>query len=373
MSYRPDPERFVMYGAEFSLYSGKLRSYLRKKAIPFVERSPSVLTYKRFIIPRTGVRFIPVLQTPEDEVLQDTTAIIDTLEPRFPEHGVYPDGPCQHLAALLLELYGDEWLLMPAMHYRWNYPESNQPFIFQQFGDMAFPWLPKFARRMLGHRIGKRFQGFVPRLGIDPETIPAIESSFNGLLAELNAHFSGHEFLFGDRPSIGDFGMIGPFYAHLYRDPYPGCLIREQAPAVAGWIERMLSAEPANGKFLPDDRIPETLWPVLARMVREQLPVLIETERALAGWHREHPECDEVPRVLGEHRFELEGLTGHRVVLPHSMWRWQRPRDYYQSLTGQSRPAAQQMADKLRLRLALSVRPRVRLTRRDNRFVIASG
>ena len=62
---------YIMYGAEFSLYSGKLRSYLRKKAIPFREKHPSILTYKRFIVPRTGVRFIPVLQTPDDEVLQE--------------------------------------------------------------------------------------------------------------------------------------------------------------------------------------------------------------------------------------------------------------------------------------------------------------
>ncbi|MFU8877053.1 MAG: glutathione S-transferase family protein, partial [Wenzhouxiangellaceae bacterium] len=316
--------------------------------------------------------FIPVLHTPEDEVLQDTTAIIDTLEPRFPERGVYPDGPCQRLAALLLELYGDEWLLIPAMHYRWNFPEANQPFIFQEFGDMAFPWLPKFMRRMLGRRIGSRFRGFVPRLGITEETIPAIEESFTGLLAELQAHFSRHDYLLGGRPSIGDFGMIGPFYAHLYRDPYPGALIREQAPAVGAWIERMLSAEPATGQFLPEDRIPETLWPVLERMVREQLPVLIDTEWALANWHREHPESTQVPRVLGEHRFMLGEAAGRRVVLPHSLWRWQRPRDHFQSLTDDARRSAVEFAGRLGLRLALSARPRIRLARRDNRFVIAT-
>ena len=66
-----------MYRAEFSLYSGKLSSYLRKKGIAFIDKSPSVLTCKRFIVPRAGVKFIPALHTPEDEVLQDTTAIID--------------------------------------------------------------------------------------------------------------------------------------------------------------------------------------------------------------------------------------------------------------------------------------------------------
>ncbi|MEX2500252.1 MAG: glutathione S-transferase family protein [Wenzhouxiangellaceae bacterium] len=361
---------YTMYGAEFSLYSGKLRSYLRKKGIPFTEKSPSVLTYKRFIVPRTGVKFIPVLHMPEDEVLQDTTAIIDALEPRFPELGVYPATPRQRLAALLLELYGDEWLLIPAMHYRWNFPEDNLPFIYDEFGGMGFPWFPKFIRRALGKRIGARFKGFVPRLGITDETRPVIENSYEQLLADLNAHFADHDFLFGDRPSIGDFGMIGPMYAHLYRDPYPGRLMHEKAPNVAAWVERMIAPEPANGSFLPDDEIPETLWPVLARMAREQVPVLVDTEWKLGKWHRENPEASEVPRVLGEHRFEIDGVVGRRMVLPYALWRWQRPRDYFHALASGPRGAAADMARRLGLGVALSARPKIRLTRRDNRFII---
>ena len=363
-------DTFTMYGAEFSLYSGKLRSYLRQKEIPFREKLPSVLTYRRFIVPRTGVRFIPVLHTPDDEVLQDTTAIIDALEPRFPERGVYPVTPRQHLAALLLELYGDEWLLVPAMHYRWNFPESNLPFVHDEFGRMAFPWFPKIMRRALGRRLGARFQAFVPRLGITEETGPAIENSYVNLLDELNAHFENHAFLLGERPSIGDFGMIGPMYAHLYRDPYPGRLMRDRAPNVAAWVERMVSPEPSDGEFLSDDAIPETLWPVLKRMAREQVPVLIDTEWRLGEWQREHPQAVEVPRVLGEHRFEIDGTVGRRMVLPHALWRWQRPRDYYQALSTASRSSASELARRLGLRVALGARPRCRLTRRANRFII---
>ena len=363
-------DRYIMYGAEFSLYSGKLRSYLRKKGIPFDERSPSALTYKRFIEPRTGVRFIPVLHTPQDEVWQDSTAIIDALEPRFPERAVYPETPAQRLAALLLELYGDEWLLIAAMHYRWNFPDDNQPFIYEAFGSMAFPWLPRFVRRALGRKIGARFQEFVPRLGITESTIPAIEQSYQGLLAELDSHFKDHDFLLGGRPSIGDFGLIGPLYAHLYRDPHPGKLMRDTAPHVVAWVERMLSPQPVDGEFLAGDRIPTTLWPVLERMAREQVPVLVDTEWKLGEWHREHPEAEQVPRAIGEHSFEIEGTVGKRMVLPHSLWRWQRPRDYYHQLETASRGPASELAQRLGLRVALRARPKVRLTRRDNRFVI---
>lgn len=362
--------RYVMYGAEFSLYSGKLRSYLRKKGIAFEERSPSILTYKRFIVPRTGVRYIPVLHTPDDEVLQDTTAIIDALEARHPEPSAYPTTPRQHLAALLLELFGDEWLLIPAMHYRWNFPEVNLPFIHDEFGTMAFPWFPRSIRRLLGKKISARFQGFVPRLGITETMQPAIETAWLGLLNELNRHFSDHNFLLGSCPSIGDFGLIGPLYAHLYRDPYPGALMREHAPAVAAWVERMIASQPADGSFLTEDVLAPTLLPVLERMAREQVPVLVDTEKRLAKWAQSHPTGTEIPRILGEHHFELEGQRGIRVVLPYSLWRWQRPRDYLQSLTPDQRAATCALARQLGIDEPLLTPPRVRVERHNNRFLL---
>ena len=372
MAYHPEQDRYVMYGAGFSLYSGKLRSYLLKKAIPFIERTPSIITYKRFIVPRTGVRFIPVLQTPDDEVLQDTTAIIDELEKRYPARSVYPATPRQHLAALLLELYGDEWLLIPAMHYRWNFPEDNQPFIHEQFGAMAFPWLPRALQRVLGQKLGAQFQGLVPRLGISEHTIPAIEASWQALLADLERHFSAHDFLLGARPSIGDFGLIGPMYAHLYRDPYPGRLMRENAPAVAAWVERMQSEQAASGEFLPADDIPETLWPVLQRMVREQVPVLQATEQVFAHWAKDQSPGTEVPRTLGEHHFQLDDAHGQRMVLPRSLWRWQRPRDYLRALSASQRSQALIVAERLGLQTELMEEPSVRIQRQHNRFVLAA-
>ena len=107
--YDPIKDKYTMYGAEFSLYSGKVRSYLRKKGIPFVERLSDIKAFKNFIVPRTGVKFIPVVQTSKNIVIQDTTDIIDTLEVKFPKNPVYPDTPKQKLTALLLEVYGDEW------------------------------------------------------------------------------------------------------------------------------------------------------------------------------------------------------------------------------------------------------------------------
>jgi glutathione S-transferase len=368
---------FVMYGAEFSLYSGKLRSYLRKKGIDFTEVQPWLMTYKRFIVPRTGVRYIPVLQTPEDDVWQDTTVIIDHLEERFPHPSVYPGTPRRKLAALILELFGDEWLLLPAMHYRWNYPEENVPFIYGEFGKLLFPRLPVFLQQKMGKKLGDRFRNVVPRLGITEETIPALEFWYEGLLAELDEHFRHHDFLLGSYPTLADFGFIGPFYAHLYRDPAPGKLMRDSAPRVAAWVERMISPDAVAGAASADqaeleDEIPATLMPVLSRFAKEQLPVLADTARVLEEYSAGIG-SDEVPRVLGTHQVKIAGVPEERIVVPYSLWMFQRPLDFWRSLQGEDRLQADQMLQNIGAGDLFDLKQQIRIKRENNRLYLDPG
>jgi len=325
---------YRLYGTEFSLYSGKARSYLRKKGVPFEEVKSTLKVYKNFIEPRTGVSYVPVVQTPDDQVYQDTTVIIDELEKRFPDHPVYPDTPMQKLAALLLEVYADEWLTIPAMHYRWNYPAMNSAFIYEEFGAVVAPRAPKFIQRFLGKKVGARFKKFVPALGIQEHNINAIEKSYVQLLTDLNTHLEQHDYLLGSKPSIADFGLIAPLYAHLYRDPAPGKLMRKKAPVVCQWVRRMINTEPAlqTGEFLADDQVPDTLLPILKRMAAEQLPVLIDTDKRLHEWKEQNPNAKQISRRIGSHNFSVEGVEAERAVIPYALWMFQRPVDYYQSL-----------------------------------------
>ncbi len=335
---------FVMYGAEFSLYSGKLRSYLYRKGIAFEERRPWALTYKRFIIPRTGVAYIPVLHTPEDEVWQDSSVIIDHLESRYPHPAMIPSTPRRKLAALILELFADEWLLIPAMHYRWNVPSAQLADLYVDFGKMLLPWGPRFLHRKLGKNVGTRFQKFVPRLGITDQTIPALESWYEALLADLERHFSSHSYLLGAYPTLADFGFIGPFYAHLYRDPRPGKLMKEVAPLVANWVERMMAPaqdSPASeDPLVSADQVPSTLLPVLRRFAAEQLPVLRDTASLVDRWAKGGDSTQDgsrvLPRSIGKHQVKIAGVSCERSVIPYSLWMFQRVLDYRTSLGGEA-------------------------------------
>jgi len=271
-------------------------------------------------------------------VLQDTTVIIDALEKRHPEHSVYPSTPKQKLVSLLLEVYTDEWLCITAMHYRWNFMEEHGDYVYEQFCTLLSPFIPPFfppvIRRFFGRKLGERFKGFVPMLGITDNNHQALEKSYEALLDDLSAHFKTHDYLLGSKPCIADFGLMGALYAHLYLDPAPAKIMKERAPLVAKWVERMNNQEAylQQGEWIADDHIPDTLIPILKRMATEQLPVLIDTDKHLAQWRIDNPEKEEIKRFIGRHDFTVEGVKAQRIIIPYSLWMFQRPIDFYQSL-----------------------------------------
>lgn len=332
-------QTYKLYGSEISYFTGKVRSYLRWKKLGFEEIPSDAQAFKDVILPRVGFPVIPVVITPDDDCLQDSTDIIDELERRHPGPSVYPATPRQRLVALLLELYGDEWLVIPAMHYRWHH---NREWAMRAFGELSAPDASPEKQLEIGTRRAEPFANAAVLLGAEPHMHAAVETSYEGLLGELSQHFERHPFVFGDCPSIGDFGLFGPLYAHQYRDPWTGQHMHEHAPVVVQWVERMRHPEPMAGSFLANDEVPDTLIPVLQRMFREQLPVLADSARQVTRWMSENP-GQPLPRAIGFHEFTLEGQRGKRIIRPYSLWMLQRARDYYQSLNVQEKASVDQL------------------------------
>ncbi|MGJ8687377.1 MAG: glutathione S-transferase family protein [Spongiibacteraceae bacterium] len=337
---------YVLYGTENSYYTGKVRAYMRFKNVNWREQLSTLDVYKSFILPRVGAGIIPVLHTAGDEVLQDTSVIIDFLESRHPEVSVFPLSPKQHMAALLMELYSDEWLLIPAMHYRWNFLAEQGDFIYSEFGRIGAPEGSVEERIEVGKQLGKPFKGVTPMLGVSEQTIPAIESGYMEILAWLQSLFSRQDYLFGSRPSIGDYGLMGPLYAHLGRDPYPKAIMQKHAPAVYAWVERMNKPEPLSGEFLDGDEVPGEVLEILKIQARDQLPfiekIIAKIEALLSA-----DAAVDVPRFMGMDSFSSHGATGERMITTFSQWMYQRPYNYYHALGSEEKAAVDTLLNEL--------------------------
>ncbi len=352
---------FLFYAARPSYFSAKVRPIFRFKGIPYEEIDPSPDIYRE-IKRRTGLGFIPVVITPEDEALQDTSEILDVLEKRFPQPAVYPATPLQQVTAYLLEVYADEFCVLPAMHYRWSFPESEAQ-ARQDFA--AASGDPQTAESF-----ATRMKGTLPFLGVTPESIPAIEAHLRDMLAALSRHFEKHDFLLGSRMSLADLALFGPFYAHLYLDAVPGKLLRATAPAVCSWIERMNGQTLEPGEFLPDDSLAPTLFPVLSLIGQDAVPLLLDNIHAFQEWaDTDPPDLADPPRGVGTHETELRGVRLLRYTSPYTLWMLQRPLDSYMALPAVQRQRVDAVLGLSGLSEWLDFEPRYRLTKRHYRLV----
>jgi glutathione S-transferase len=363
---------YVLYGADHSLYTGKVRAYMRYKGLNWEERTATRDIYKAVLIPRVGIPIIPVLETATGEYVQDSTDIIDFLEARHPEGAVYPQSPVQRLVAQLLELYGDEWLIIPAMHYRWSVLDQQREFVLSEFGRMSMPDATLEEQVAIGERTSRAFSGMVPALGITEHTMPGIEAAYLSFLDQLDRHLARYDFLLGSRPSIGDYGFMGPLYAHLGRDPVPLALMQERAPHVYAWVCRMNDPVPRSGAFLANDEIPDTLLPILATMCTDQLPDVLDVIAHNGAWLEANP-GGSIPRFLGMHPFTSGTAKGERVISSFSQWMFQRPWLHYQSLAEKDRAAADELLERVGGLGAMNTDIRHWLVRRAGQLELVEG
>lgn len=362
--------QYLLFGSQASLFTGKARGYLRWKKLDFVEHAVTPKIMKEVILPHVGWPVIPVLQAPNGTIVQDTVDIIAHVEAATPGPSVMPKGPIQQLVSLLLQLYADEWLTIPAMHYRWNY---NEEWIYSEFGRSSAPDASPEEQYRLGKERGQRFRDFVPLMGINEETIPGIERSYEAFLADFSKHLEHHPYIFGDRPSLADFALLGPLYAHLYRDPASGEIMKRLAPLVAQWTERTIAGGTAeDGMLVEQDAIPETLIPILARHMEEHLPVLSEMNKMLAKWATDAGPDEEVPRRFEMTPFTTGGRTGTCMSKSFSLLRLQAVLDCLAELPPENRADASDLLARIGGSALLEFKLSHRLERRDCLLKLAS-
>ena len=324
---------YRFYASEYSYFSAKPRPALRYKQVPFEEILPTPQAYRDVIKPRTGLAQIPVLVTPEGELVHDSSVILDELERRFPSRPLYPTTPVQRMVGYAIELYTDEFLMLPGVHYRWNYPESAAKAVAD--------FIASSGDATGANQLAQSIQFFTTIVGVLPETIPAIEAHTLELIDLFEAHLAAQPYALGTRPSLADCALAGPFYAHWYLDAAPSRILRERALEVCHWVERMNHPDSRDeGAWLAGDAIPPTFAAIVRHAGRDAAPFVLDVARAFESWADQNaPVEGYLPRATGTHRTRLRGVEFERITTPYTLWMVQRVRDAYRALEGSGRAA----------------------------------
>ena len=324
----------VHYGWLVSPYSAKTRTYIKHKGLAVQDVQPTASQLMGVIRRSVGRLIMPTVRLADGTWLQDSSVIIDHFESEAPEPLIVPPGVSQCLAASLLEVFADEWLSMASLHYRWTIPE-NAAFARGEFARCGLPWAPRFLGRRMIASIADKMESYLPVLGIDEVTTPGVEAMVEVVLGALEAHFAAQPYLFGGRPSLGDFSLFGPLWAHLYRDPGSRFLF-EDKPNVRRWMDDLLRGAPVRGAFLEGDEVPAALDPLFACALEDQWAWIRTLVGAVDAYCAENPDAARVPRALGEADLAIRGRAGRRKLVTFVQWKAQRARAAYDAAEGQA-------------------------------------
>ena len=276
--------KYRIFGSELSPYSVKVRSYFRYKQIPhqwIVRNAESADEYQKY----ARIPIIPLVVTPDEESLQDSTPIMEAMDQRFPEPSIHPQDTVSQFVSTLLEEFGDEWGNKWMFHLRWARDEDctsaggriaalNAP-------DADDATHAAIREQVIGHMKGRVF--FV---GSNEQTAPQIEKSFRDGIRLLNAHLADRPYLFGGKPAFADFGLWGQVYC-AWTDPTGSAWIEASAPHLLDWVHRMLWPSD-EGDYEPWDSVAPTLLPFVKDQVGDLfLPWTVANAAAMAAGEEE--------------------------------------------------------------------------------------
>lgn len=276
------------YGSPYSL---KMRAVLRYRHIPF----RWVLRDSKWDdIPKPPVPIIPVIVYPaadgsHGEATVDSSPQITRLEGEFEARPVAPPDSALAFIDSLIEDYADEWITKAMYHYRWAYADDI---------DKSGRLLPVSRNlQMTSDQAQQMFDFITDRqitrrelVGSTELNQPIIEGSYERLLDIMLSLFATNDFLLGDRPGRGDFGLYGQLSQLVKWDPTPTRIAAQRAPKVINWVDRMddLSWLPVDDENSGDgwaslDNLPGATRSMLDEIGRTYAPFMVANAKALVS------------------------------------------------------------------------------------------
>lgn len=263
----------TLYGSSISYFTGKMEIYFKIRGIPYKRIVSPYPSFEKKMKKRVGIHQMPAVVLPDGRWMTDTSMMIQWFESQFKDSPIIPKDPTQAFICYLIEDWADEWWWRPAMHYRWHYKEGSNFASDHLVKELlkSFP-APIFLKKKLLTR--RQRNGYTVGDGMSQQNIPAVEANVKDLFQNLENIFSKRKFILGDRPSLADIGLSGPFYRHFALDPVPLAIIKSKAPSILTWLKSLQETLINNRELNYLQETPVDLAPLLTEIGNTYLPYL---------------------------------------------------------------------------------------------------
>ena len=369
-------DSWVLYGSELSPFHLKLVAILKAKKIPFREFPREASTVEnikillRLKLLRIGLLklsypdfteydefpLVPFLFGPKNQILYDSSAIATWLDLHTDADIIVQVGADKklHFLIQLIDEYFDEFGLYMVHHNRWKISArdntagrrlaNEMPKVVAPFRSLIDNFFSHRQIRRLPYLFSVAPKGYYiegltskkqpPSHNDFPETHDLLEQSYLNVLNTLEPIFKKRPFLFGDRFTLADASLYGQLSMNL-SDPSAAKLIKETAPNVFTWLNKIhqgdFSANKPGSKLIIDD----LLKPLLNEIVRLFFPLMQQNEAA----YQQHKKTGE--RLFNEaafwqgkslYRGEIDGQPFASVAKSFQVKTWRQIKKSWEQL-----------------------------------------
>ena len=302
---------YQIYGGPASPYSLKIRAAFRYLRLPHT-----------WLVPRDGFTgegglgegasdstlaaagkgVVPVVRFPDGSYRADSTPLLFHLSELAPARSlIHPNAAIAFLAHLIEEM-ADEFLPLYFFYFRWT-TDADWCGRRQMIG-----WngaLSDAALEPLAHAFTKRQQALLGSTGALPAE--QMQQGYEQVLAALDAQLQKSLFLFGSRPSIGDFGLHGQMTQYA-ADPFVSRIMKDQAVRVFQWEQLMDDLSGVDGEWAnPEDCLTEELLALIASLAQGYFQMMASLRPAL--------DLNDLASALNGPRYRMKCLLGLKAEL----------------------------------------------------------
>jgi len=324
---------YRIWAAIDSPYSWKMRTYMNYKGIPYkrmrIDAQSATVTIPKLV----GMPIMPVILAPDDRVLQDTTPIMEFFEHEYENKSCCPTDTRLQFLNVLLEDFGDEYLPRFSMHYRWG-NEQNRQTISHRIARSLMFGNENVHPKQMAPMILQRQTGFDGPLGLNTDEVrTSIDQQLLDLLAILDKHFTDHQFLLGDKPSLADFAIYAHLYTHLLQDPFSAQIMECHGARTINWIDTINEfgdvrgglGQTEFGEWLDlDEGVPESLKALLEYVSKTYVPFSSGVAKAVQEKSKQAAAV-------------VYGVPTEYAAFQYRAWSFEQVQLHYQTLSGDNK------------------------------------
>jgi len=219
----------------------------------------------------------------ETQAVCDSTPIIRRLEDSYPGRSVLPGDPALAFIDYLIEDFADEWCTKYMFHYRWHQKvdADNASTLLPLSMDVS---MPKDAHRQFKTWVEERQVNRLYVVGSSDATAPVIDASYRRFLTAMETHLTNQNYMLGNRPAAGDFGLYGQLSQLVGFDPTARAIAHEVSPRTVAWVDLMRDQsglEPTEEDWISLAGQPQSLQGLLKEIGRMYAPAQLANAQAV--------------------------------------------------------------------------------------------